>query len=79
MGGRGSGQHDNHRSKYQVAEVQDGEGVPVYITGATGAEKLDAIGPLLRGQLENMAYQGADVKTTLDAAATQINGILAGQ
>ena len=40
MGGRGSGQHDNHRSKYQVAEVQDGEGVPVYVTMQRAGESF---------------------------------------
>lgn len=32
MGGRGSGQHDNYRRKYQVAEIDNGEGLPVYVT-----------------------------------------------
>jgi len=40
MGGRGSGQHDNHRSKYQVAEVRDGEGLPVYITVQRAGESF---------------------------------------
>ena len=40
MGGRGSGQHDNHRSKYQVAEVRDGEGVPVYVTMQRAGESF---------------------------------------
>lgn len=32
MGGPGSGQHDNRQSKYQVAEVCNGDGLPVYVT-----------------------------------------------
>ena len=32
MGGPGRGHHNNHHCKYQVAEVLDGEGLPVYVT-----------------------------------------------
>jgi ABC-type glycerol-3-phosphate transport system substrate-binding protein len=40
--------------------------------------KYPQISSLLRGLLENMAYQGTDVTTTLNSAADQINGVLAG-
>ena len=40
MGGRGSGQHNNHHCKYQVAEVLDGDGLPVYVTMQRAGESF---------------------------------------
>jgi hypothetical protein len=40
MGGRGSGQHNNHFCKYQVAEVLDDEGLPVYVTMQRAGESF---------------------------------------
>jgi ABC-type glycerol-3-phosphate transport system substrate-binding protein len=35
------------------------------------------IARLLRGKIESMAFEGADVKSTLDGAAAEVNQILA--
>jgi hypothetical protein len=39
--------------------------------------KYSDIARLLRGKIESMAFEGTDVKSTLDAAAEEVNQILA--
>lgn len=40
MGGRGSGQHNNHYCRYQVAEVLDADQLPVYVTMQRAGESF---------------------------------------
>jgi hypothetical protein len=53
MGGRGSGQHANHYCKYQVAEVRDGEGLPVYVTTQRVGEPFVEMAWSCRNRVDN--------------------------
>jgi len=53
MGGRGSGQHNNHYCAYQVAEILDGDELPVYVTMQRAGESFVEIAWPCRHLVEN--------------------------
>ena len=53
MGGRGSGQHNSHFCKYQVAEILDKDQLPVYVTMQRAGESFTELAWSCRHLVEN--------------------------